>query len=214
MSEIITEPVVTEPITQPAPIAQPQDAQTVTVDMEALNKAAELRAERAAQTAVRETLKQQGLDDEAIKGVLAEWKAKQTTPEQELKLRDETIGDLKQQLEAERQEKVALAKGVPLGSEDEATKAKATACITLAKSYVSDDVTFEAALDKAMEIISFAAPAQEKPEAKPPMWGGAGTKSTGVNTLEDYKKMSGQEKIKLKQENPTLYEQFKKALGF
>lgn len=173
---------VTEPTT-PIQAAQTPTA-AVSVDMEAINKAAEARAERAAQAAVKDMLKQQGLDDTAVKAMLDEWKSKQTTPEQELKRRDETIGTLQQQLDAERQEKAALAKGIPLTTEDETMKAKVAACMTLAKSYVSADVPFETALDKALQIISFAPAAPEKPGVKPPMWGGAGSKPIASSEID------------------------------
>lgn len=55
------------------------------VDMAAIEKAAQERAERAAATVVKDMLKQQGLDDEAIKTMLKEYKDKQVTPEQALK---------------------------------------------------------------------------------------------------------------------------------
>lgn len=207
------EPVQTLPTGAAAPVTPVVAAPTptVAVDMEAIQRAAEARAERAAQAAVKDMLKQQGLDDAAVKTMLDEWKAKQTTPEQELRQRDETIGTLQQQLDAERQEKSALAKGVPIGATDDATKAKVSACMTLAKSYMTAEVPFEAALDKALAIISFA-PQQQRPA---PMYGGTGTAQINLGqTVDDYKKMSYTEKMKLKDENPGLYDQFKKALGF
>lgn len=198
----------TEPVMQPT-ITQPQ---TVTVDMDAINRAAEARAEQAAQGVVKDMLARQGLDDESIKGVLAEWRAKQPNPEAELKQRDDTIGQLQQQLESERQEKIALSKGVPVGTDDETAKEKVNACLTLAKSYVSDKVTFEQALDKALGIIKFG---QEQLQANIPRFDSGGGKSpiSGM-TIEDYKKMSYNEKLALKEKSPNLYEQFKKALGF
>lgn len=144
--------------------------QAVNVDMAVIEQKAQERAERAAQTVVKDMLKQQGLDDTAIQEMLTEYKAKQTTPEQELQKRDETIGTLQQQLENERQEKIALSKGVPLGIEDEATKEKVNACLTLAKSYISDDVAFDVALDKALKVIGF----EQRQQAPPPMYAGAG----------------------------------------
>lgn len=179
------EPIVTTATEPTTPVQAAQTPTTaVSVDMEAINKAAEARAERAAQAAVKDMLKQQGLDDAAVKTMLDEWKAKQTTPEQIIKQRDEAIGTLQQQLDTERQEKTALAKGIPLATDDETTKSKVAACMTLAKSYVSADVPFEAALDKALQIISFAPAAPEKPETKPPMWGGAGTKPVGNSEID------------------------------
>lgn len=167
------DPAAAAPIVPPTAPAQPvTPTAAVTVDMEAINKAAEARAERAAQTVVKDMLKQSGLDDVAIKGVLDDWKAKQTTPEQEIKKRDDTIGALTQQLESEKQEKIALSKGIPIGSTDAAVTDKVTACLTLAKSYVTADVTFEAALDRALKIISFEG---DKPIHRPPMWGGSGS---------------------------------------
>lgn len=179
------EPIVTTTTEPTTPVqAAPTSTAAVSVDMEAINKAAEARAERAAQAAVKDMLKQQGLDDTAVKAMLDEWKAKQTTPEQELKQRDETINTLQAQLESERQEKTALAKGIPLNADDEATKAKVAACLTLAKSYVAADVPFEAALDKALQIVSFTQPTHE---SKPPMWAGTGTKPISNTEAEQMK---------------------------
>lgn len=154
--------------------------QAVTVDMEAINKAAEQRAERAAQTVVKDMLKQQGLDDEAIKGVLADWKSKQTTPEQALAAEKEKTAAAEARAIASEEKTIALSKGVPIGSTDEATTEKVTACMTLAKSYVTADVTFDVALEKALKIIRFEA---EKTTPKP-MWGGSGKNPTGTALTE------------------------------
>lgn len=183
MSEQIIAPT-TEPIASSSPSAvvasptPPQAAPTqstaVNVDINSIISQAETKAAEAAEKKMtgvfKSMLEQQGLDPETINRMTAEWKAKQVTPEQiiqdkdeEIQQRDGTITQLQQQIEKERQEKLALSKGVPLGAEDEALKEKATACITLARSYMSDSVPFESALEKALQIISF----REVPPAEP-----------------------------------------------
>jgi len=55
------------------------------IDMQQIDRVAQARAERAAKTVMTDMLKQQGIDDpEAIKQIIAEWKSKQKTPDQEL----------------------------------------------------------------------------------------------------------------------------------
>lgn len=82
--------------------------------------------------------------------------------------------------------------------------------VKMAKGLIDDDTPIDSAIKKVMGMMAQQQPAQQKPSGfgllQPDQ-----PKGTG---LEEYKKMSGQEKIKLKQENPKLYEQFKKQLGF
>lgn len=197
MSEVIipvVDPVV-EPITPKVePITQPQ---AVNVDIQAILKQAEEKANQVAETkadaVMKSMLKQQGLDDENIKTMLAEWKSNQVTPEQ-------TIQELQTKLELANkketeltQREIALLKGVPLNSQEETEKEKVNACLTLAKSYVSETVTFETALDKALNVISFEN--QTKKEVKEP-YAGAGRKS--LNTVLTTEKEKALEEIKKK----------------
>ena len=189
----------TQSTPQPAAPTQPQ---TANVDINAIISQAETKASEAAEKKMtgvfKSMLEQQGFDAEAISKMTADWKAKQVTPEQELKQRDDTIGQLQRQLEDEKQEKIALSKGVPLSSDDEPTKEKVNACLTLAKSYVSDTVTFEQALDKALAIINF----EQKQDAKAiPRFDSSGNKDPIAN--KDTKGLSYMERLKLK--NPQLY---------
>lgn len=145
--------------------------------------------ETAAQKAAAETekkfdgvlksmIKQQApqTDEETIKAMVADYKSKQVTPEKEIQTRDETIKTLQATIEAEQQKNTAMLKGVPLS--DEAQAEKVNACLTLAKSYVSDTVTFEQALDKAMNVISFTAAEEQKPSG---FQVSAGASNTGTN---------------------------------
>ena len=166
--------------------AEPEQTQpqAVNVDNIAGQAKASGAGEKETESVFKAMLKQEGLDTATIAQMTAEWKSKQVTPEQTAKEKDDTILNLQKELEAVRYEKIALSKGVPVGSADEALSEKANACMTLARSYVTDDVPFDKALEKALQVISFAAeaPAAETP---PPMYGGAG-KST-VNPTEKEK---------------------------
>lgn len=184
MSEQINETTTTTeqattPLQSVAPITQPQAApQTVNVDINAIAQIAEQKAEQKMQNVFKDMLKQQGFDSETVNAMAAEYKAKQVTPEQ-------TIQELRQKVELSEQREAALLKGIPLSTDDETEKQKVNACLTLAKSYVSDDVPFAVALDKALEIISF----KPKQEAPPPMYGGAGKQPIGtVSTEKEEKK--------------------------
>jgi len=159
----------------PTPVQAAATPTAVNVDINSIISQAETKASEAAEKKMeavfKSMLQQQGLDTETINKMTEEWRSKQTTPEQiiqgkdaEIQQRDGTITQLQQQIETERQEKIALSKGVPLGAEDEAVKEKAVACFTLAKSYMSDTVPFESALEKALQIISFK---EETPPADP-----------------------------------------------
>lgn len=162
------------------------------VDIQAIISQAETKASEAAEKKMeavfKSMLQQQGLDSDAIITMTADWKAKQVTPEQIIKTKDEeiqqrdgTISTLQQQIETERQEKLALSKGIPLGAEDEAVREKAIACISLAKSYMSDSVPFDSALEKALKIINF----EEKRVPPPPIISmGAGTKQAPLNAID------------------------------
>lgn len=197
-------PAEPAPTPQPAPAPQPTPTptpapapgitppQAVNVDINQIIKQAEEKAaevaEKRAEGAFKSMLQQQGLDAETISKMTEEWKSKQVTPEQiiqakeaEIAARDGTISQLTAQIEAERQEKIALSKGVPLNSEDEALKEKANACITLAKTYMTDNVPFDSALEKALEIISFKQP---DPSPASPVPRFAGGEPAVVNKTE------------------------------
>lgn len=73
-----------EQTTTPAGAAQTQST-AGNVDMATIEQKAQERAERAATAVVKDMLKQSGLDDAAIQTMLADWKSKQTTPEDTIK---------------------------------------------------------------------------------------------------------------------------------
>lgn len=150
MSEIdatITPQAVVSPVT---PTTQ---STAVNVDIEAISKLAAEKAEQKMDAVFKSMLTQHGLDPETAKNMAAEWKAKQSTPEKEIQALTEANNTLKATIEAEQQKNIAIMKGVPLA--DTAQADKVNACLTLAKSYVSDTVTYEQALDNALKIISF-----------------------------------------------------------
>jgi len=182
--------------------ATPTQPQAVTVDMEALSRIAEKKAEKVSQSVVKEILTKQGLDDETIKNVLADFKSRQPDPKQEIENYKTTIGQLQTQIETEQREKIAMLKGVPLNSDDDAVKEKANACMTLAKSYISESVPFEVALDRALQVISFA---DKKEDINIPKFdGGAGREPI---TQKDVKGMSYMDRLKLK--NPQMHAEYK-----
>lgn len=187
------------PAPTPGPTPTPQPGitppQAGTVDMEAINKAAEARAERAAQAVVKDMLTKQGLDDEAIQGVLADWKSKQKTPAQMLQEANDRnaalAGELtKTKLTAALEKKVD-PQLVPLLLNDELVRAADPAtmdieaiCTGLAQKYPAP----------------FAPPNPNKLLNIPP----AGEFGE-VITKEAYQKMNYMQRYEFKQNNPDLY---------
>ena len=133
--------------------ASPTQSTAVNVDIEAIARVAAEKGGQKEEAVFKSMLLQDGLDMELVKAMTAEWKAKQTTPEQILKEKDDAIAALQAEKLAEQQKTIALMKGIPLA--DETQTDKVNAVLTLAKSYVSDTVTYEAALDNALKIINF-----------------------------------------------------------
>ena len=133
--------------------AQTTQSTAVNVDIEAISKLAAEKAEQKMDAVFKSMLTQNGLDPETAKAMAAEWKSKQVTPEQMLKEKDDAIAALQAEKLAEQQKNIAILKGIPLADETQADKV--AAALTLARSYVSDTVTYEQALDNALKIISF-----------------------------------------------------------
>jgi len=152
----MTDAIVTNTAT-PQPEATPQTQSTqsaaVNVDMDTIVRLAEEKAVQKMDAVFKSMLTQNGLDPETAKAMTAEWKSKQTTPEQVLKAKDDEIAALQASMLAEQQKSIALMKGVPLADESQADKVNAV--LTLAKSNVSDKVTYEQALDNALKVIRF-----------------------------------------------------------
>ena len=144
----------------PAPPA-PQTTQStaVNVDIEAIARLAAEKGEQKTEAVFKSMLSQGGLDMESIKAMTSEWKSKQTTPEAEIKQRDEMIATLQAEKLAEQQKNIAILKGIPLADETQADKV--AAALTLARSYVNETVTYEQALDNALKIISFGETQQQ-----------------------------------------------------
>lgn len=150
----VVQTVVNNPVSEP-----PTQPQAVNVDIQAIAQIAEQKAEQKMTAVFKDMLKQQGFDPEAINAVTAEWKSKQTTPEKELEAERQLRHETQTKLAQVEQELLALSKGVPIGSDNPETKAKADACITLARSYISDEVDFTTALEKAKQVMGFDTPA-------------------------------------------------------
>lgn len=115
MSEQANNPVVEQP-TAVQPVETPAQAASVqpSVDVSAATQKAVEAAERKAEAVFKSMLKQQGLEDaEALGQMLNEFKASRTTPEQELKAKNQTIKQLQEQLTSiEQQTRVNSAKDV------------------------------------------------------------------------------------------------------
>jgi hypothetical protein len=133
----------------------------------ALEKADE-RAQKKAEGVFKSMLEQSKLniDAETLDKMVEDYKKNQPTPENMLEAEKQKNQDLQNKLTQNEQEKIALMKGLPLGSDNAEEKEKVNACLTLAKSFLDDKTDFSAAIDRAMKIVSFEA---EKPKA-PPMY--------------------------------------------
>lgn len=202
-----------EPTPAPAtpgvtPAAAAQNAPTaVNVDIDSIvsqaaAKAAEL-AEKKNESVFKSMLQQSGLDDAAIQSMLAEYKAKQVTPEQTIQQLNGDIAARDAQITAFQRRDILRGHGLTDAEEIEVMGIRIERLVTEGKDFAA----------AAQEYFT-ANPRPTKPPASL-MFGGAGqTPMTQTNDLDAYKKLSPQDKIKFKQENPTLYEQFKKALGF
>lgn len=202
-----------EQTTTPAGAAQTQST-AGSVDINAIvsqaaQKAAEIASEaqeKKMDAVFKSMLKQSGLDDAAIQTMLAEYKAKQITPEQTIaqltKERDDGFAARDAELTALKQEKILRSHGL---TDDEDIEIYG---IRIGK-LVTDGKTFEQAAAEYFE----AHPRKQKASANATN-SGTGRTSMTPDGFEDYKKMSPQDKIKFKAENPSLYETFKKRLGF
>lgn len=199
------------PTQAPTPIpAVPTPPQAGNVDMAAIlsqidSKVSEI-LDKKADGVMRSMLKEKGFDDDTIKSIVAEHKAKQVTPEQRLaqieKERDDGFAARDAELTALKQEKILRSHGL---TDDEDIEIYG---IRIGK-LVTDGKTFEQAAAEYFE----AHPHKQKASASATN-SGTGRTSMTPDGFEDYKKMSGQEKIKFKADNPSLYETFKKRLGF
>ena len=176
------ENTATTPQAEAAQATQPTQSTAVNVDVEAISRLAAEKAEQKMDAVFKSMLTQHGLDPETAKNMTAEWKAKQSTPEKELKARDEQIKILQAEKLAEQQKNIAILKGIPLA--DEAQADKVNAVLTLAKSYVSDTVTYEQALDNALKIISFEKEQQTGFTATAGQSGGGAPSSPGKTITE------------------------------
>jgi len=177
MSETATSTQQTTTATQPettpqAPVQQPQAPQQAvqtptqpqpqqTVDMTQIEKAAQERAERAAQAAVKDMLKQQGLDDGTVKQMLAEFKAKQVTPEQTIKDLTKDVADRDSEIAMYKQREILRGHGMTDVEEIEIMMIRIERLIT-------DQKDFEAAAKEyfdAKQEQQAAQPQQQKPPA-------------------------------------------------
>ena len=142
---------VTEPATTPT-AAVNTPPQAATVDIESLNRIAENRAERAAQAAVRDTLKQQGFDDEAIKEMVADWKSKKKTPEQVLAEKEAALQAAEQEKSTLETKIAVMSKGIPAEDVDD----------YLAMAKVRMDKGEADSLEKALDIVIQKKPLQQQ----------------------------------------------------
>lgn len=149
--------------------AEQTPAAAVSVDMEAINKAAEARAERAAQAVVRDMLKQSGLDDAAIQTMTAEWKSKQISPNETIaqltKERDDGFAERDAKITGYEQEKILRSYGLTDNEDVEIYGIRINRLI-------SDSKDFEQAAAEYFKAHPAATPMDAT--TKPPMWGGSG----------------------------------------
>lgn len=190
-------PTVTAPATTPAQ-ADTTLSTAANVDMSLIEQKAAERAERAAQAVVRDMLKQSGLDDDAIKKMLDEYKAKQVTPEMEMKQLKDELKASKAEVAQMRQLDFLKGKGIDV-EELDFYQFKA------AKISKETGVTFEEAAEKYIA----ERPAFKRP---PEFHVGGGKAAMQTMTVEEYKKLGYDDRFKLKQENPTLFEKLQSAL--
>ena len=201
MPEQITNPTVTEPATTPVQAAQTQPA-AVNVDINSILEQAQTKAEAAAEIKMvgvfKSMLEQHGLDAEAIKNMTAEFKAKQVTPEQTIQALNDDLAAERSKIAAFEQEKVLHKNGV--------TDAEDVALYRIRiNQLVTEDKTFAQA---ATEYFT-AHPRSGKVPATVMFDGKGQVPVVAGTTKEDYAKMSYADRLKLKAENPTLYEQLK-----
>lgn len=135
-----TEQAATAPATQTTP------PQAATVDVEAITQAAATKAEEAAQKKMegvfKSMLQQQGMDADTIAKMTEDWKAKQVTPESQLKELQDQLASERAASEAKDKRFAAIAKGVPADKADKYVK--------LADAFADDKTDFAAALDLAL----------------------------------------------------------------
>lgn len=197
--ETTTTTTETTPTTATAAAPSNTQSTAATVDEAAIIARAEAKAAEVAQSRAEGTFKsmlqQSGLETDAIATIIAEWKAKQVTPEQIAKEKDDEIARLSAELETTRNERIAVGKGIPLE--------RVAAYTHLAAAYDGDD--FAARLDAALADFPTAAKS-----APPPYASGTGKASIKTVTREEYAKMTYLERVKLKEENPTLYNELTK----
>ena len=170
-------------------VPQTQAPQTTAVNVD-YSSIIETAAQKAAQETekkfdgvLKSMIKQQApdVDNAILQQLVADYKLKQPTPEKMLAEKDTKIATLQATIESEQQKNTAILKGVPLSDETQADKVNA--CLTLAKSYVNETVTYDQALDKALLIISFA-----KEQTPVPKFGASG--SNGVTATADGKSIT------------------------
>lgn len=192
---------------------QPESTQPQAVNVEEIISNAEQKAiaaaEKKSRAVFKSMLEQNGYDDEAVNAMTAEWKAKQK-PDEPVKPQDsEEYKALLNRMEAleqsntkaqakltERQQFDYLkGKGIPEGY-IEFYHFKAS-------KLVKDDVSFE----QAAEAYIKDNPVQVPP---PQYKTGAGKAIDSGITLDEYKKLTYDERLALKQEKPTVFEYFAK----
>lgn len=199
MSELLTPtPEILVPEVNPTPEAVITQPQAEKVDINSILSQAEAKAtevaEKKADAVMRSMLKENGFDDDTIKTMIAEHKAKQVTPEMILKEKDDAIKELKNSNKEKDMKLIAISKGIPVGSTDETIAEKVSACLTLAKNYTSSEVPFDVALDKAMKHISF----ESEKIIPPPMYGGSGKSTVTVDTEKQKKIDAARAAMKIK----------------
>jgi len=117
MEAITNTNIPTEGTAQPTTEQTEQTQSTAAyVDMALIEQTAQTRADRAARSVVKDMLRQAGLDDSSISSMLAEYKAKQATPEQTIqaltKERDEGFKARDAELATLKQEKILRGHGI------------------------------------------------------------------------------------------------------
>lgn len=159
MSETTTNVSPETPQTTAQPVTPPQaaPAQAATVDMDAIISQASAKAQEAAEkkteAVFKSMLQQSGLDVETINEITRERKEKQQTPEQAMQELQGKLAAETARSEALQQQMVAVGKGVPAD--------KTGDYIALANARMTDGVTFEQALEKALEAFPVEKPKNE-----------------------------------------------------
>lgn len=203
----------------PDGIEQPEvQPQTANVDIDKIVKTATREAEKKLMAVFQSMLSEQGFDNDSIKEMTKEWKAKRTTPEQALKEKDGLIAELQKKLEETANksdpEKDALKAELSSIKQQQFLQGQGVPADMIEfyqfkiGKLVTDDTNFETAGAEFLKNNPLPVVEKETKETPPPyVVPKQGTvKSVSGMSKEDFKKLSYMDKLKLKNDNPTLYE--------